>query len=197
MIPVLFPVLNYFLNDETITYTVLINIFGCILFIYDYNLIALHYNRIKKNFNECAIFYVVGLVVFGLIFALNHYLIKGNIFTVDPHIVNKYPFGALTMLIAYTFVFYLEISICYKCMTDRLNIKSQEILVILFSGMFFGLLFTVAFTPLHLETLVRTYIINAILVTLLSYSYNQTTSFIPGALALSTVALIYNLLFIF
>ena len=53
IIPLLFPVLNYFLNDETISYTCLINVFTAILMIYDYNLVALHYNRIKRNFKEC------------------------------------------------------------------------------------------------------------------------------------------------
>ena len=196
IIPLLFPVLNYFLNDETITYTCLINVFTAILMIYDYNLVALHYNRIKKNFKECLLYDLVGIIIFALIFVFNHFLLHGSFLTIDPHIFKKYYGGAILMLFAYCLMLPIAMSICYKCLTDRLNIKSQELMVILFSGLFFGLLFTIAFVPYDINLWIRSYILNALITSVLSYIYNHSTSFLVSALSLATVLLVYNLIII-
>ena len=100
------------------------------------------------------------------------------------------------MLFAYCLMLPIAMSICYKCLNDRLNIKSQELMVILFSGLFFGLLFTIAFVPYDINLWIRSYILNALITSVLSYIYNQSTSFLVSALSLATVLLVYNLIII-
>ena len=197
LIPLLFPILNHFIENKTISYTVLVNVIACIVFIYDYDLLALHYNRVKKNAKESLIFYFIGLIFYSILFTVNHFFIKGYLPYIDPKIVRSYMVAAPLMYIAYTFIFSILISICYKCLTDRLIIKDKEPLVITFSGVLFGLLFTVAFVPFSWEMWIRSFILISIQVAFLSYSYNQTTSFLPGAIAMGTILLAYNLFLLF
>lgn len=194
LIPLLYPVLNYFIDNKTISYTILINIIGCIIFIYDYDLLALHYNRIKKNFKESIIFYFVGLIFFSILYAINHFFLKGYIPTIDPTLINNYIAAMPLFFIAYTFIMPILVNIFYKCLTDHLSIKDKETLVIAFSGIIFGLIFTIAFVPFSLNDWLRSFIFISIQVAFLSYSYNQSTSFLPGAMAMGTILLIYNLL---
>ncbi|MCI5772988.1 MAG: hypothetical protein MR210_00310 [Erysipelotrichaceae bacterium] len=197
LIPILFPFLNQILDSKTITYTVLVNVIGCIVFIYDYDLLALHYNRVKKNAKESLIYFLVGLVFYSVLFFINEYFLHGYLPHVNPHYVKSYIFGAPFMYLAYTYTFAILTSICYKSLTDHLSIKDKEFVVILFSGLLFGLLYTVAFVPFSKDMWIASYILISIQVGYLSYSYNQTTSFLPGAIAMGTVLLAYNLMLLF
>lgn len=195
-IPFLFPFIDKYVQNSTITYTFLFNFIGCILFIYDYDLIALHYNRIKKNLKDSFLFYILSLILFAIIIVLNHFFIHGLIFTVDYQTFHTYYAGNFLMLLAYGPVFALGISLFYKCITDRLIVKNKELLIILFSGLIASLLFTICYVPFDIVNWSQTYLLYNMIIITLSYTYNQTTSFLPGAMGLATILVIYNILLV-
>ena len=86
------------------------------------------------------------------------------------------------------------VNIEFKCMTDHFKIHAREATMILLSGFLFGFIYTICFCPLQLQVFVPTYLYNVILISVLSYLYNQTHSFIPGILAMGTAYLVWQIL---
>ena len=90
------------------------------------------------------------------------------------------------------------VNISFKCLTDHLDIRDREALIILASGFLFGILYTVVFVPFgDLGLLVRTYLYNVLLICTMSYLYNQSHSFIPGIISFTIIMLVLQYITIF
>ena len=201
-IPLIAMLINLFINNQTISYTFSINLCGSILIIYDWNLFGIHYNRCKKNLVDAILYFCVGLVLFGILFLLNKYLLKTSEFLPDSATIASYKFAVPAILIAFTYMHALIFNISFKCLTDHMSIHSKELLIILVSGFLFGFIYTVVFfsyfnTQFTIMTFLNNYIFNIFVTSVCSYLYNQSSSFLPGMFALGTielVVLIWNIL---
>ena len=108
--------------------------------------------------------------------------------------MKAFPFAAPAALIATSYVLAVIVNIGFKCLTDHIDVRSNEAAVILVSGFLFGAILTLLYTPFDLDIWIRTYLYNVILTAFLSYLYNQSSSFIPGVLSMGTVLLVVNLM---
>lgn len=194
MIPVIRSILNPFVKNETIAYTFAFTFAGWFLIIYDWNLFGIHYNRCKNKLGDTALFTVIGILLIGCWAFFNRSFLKGNMILADSETIHQYYFAFPVIYLAFSYIQAFVINISFKCLTDHLDIREKELLIILVSGFSFGLLYTLLFTPLEFNLLVRTYLYNVILTCILSYLYNQSSSFIPGILAMGTIYLIFMIL---
>lgn len=183
-------ILNIFLQQYDISLMISMNVFGSFLVFYDWNLFGLHYNRAKYNLDDtllyCAIAYVIILI--WTIFAIDN--LHCRIIVPSSDKLVTYGYARFGMLIAYSFMESTSVSIAVKCATDRLKVSHNELQIILFTGLTAGLALTLLFIPsLNPLTMLTTLLYNVILMILLSYFYNQTGSFIPGAAGFALVNL--------
>lgn len=192
LIPVISSGLNIFVENTTLSYMFSINLCGTILIIYDWNLFGIHYNRCKANPKDTILYTLIGIILFALWFYSNEIFFHAGIVRSDPNTLLQYGFAAGAILIAYSFMLSCIINISFKCLTDHMDIRSRELLIILVSGLLFGLLYTIVFLPffgleLDLAMFVLRYFFNIIMISILSYLYNQSSSFIPGIISLGII----------
>ena len=181
---------NLILKDYTISYTFAINFIGWMMVIYDWNLFAIHYNRFKKNPRDGFLFTIIGIVLLALWNYINQNFLHGFTLFPDPATIHAYPFALPVFLLAYTYIWAVIIAISFKCTTDHFDIRDKELLIILSSGFVFGLIYTLLFASWTVTVLVPTYLYSTVQIIILSYLYNQSSSLIPGILAMGTVTLI-------
>ncbi|MBR2066783.1 MAG: hypothetical protein IJ875_00715, partial [Solobacterium sp.] len=158
-----------------------LNVFGSIAILYNWQLIELHIQRIKENGNGL-LFTIIGILVSFSLLLLGENFLNCDMILPTVEDIHLYGHTRLGMFIAYSFIKITFISIVFKCITDRLDIKEKEVQVILFSALVFGLILTLSCTSFVISDIFRTYIYNLLFIGYLSYSYNQTTSLIPGIL---------------
>lgn len=195
MIPVMREIVFRLVHDYTLAYTFALNLAGFLLLVYDWNLFGIHYNRAKSNLLNTLIYTLVGIVFIGLWLWVDLSFLHADILISSAESTSSYAFGSPAIMLAFSFVQGLIINISFKCMTDHMNIHDRELIVILVSGFLFGLIYTLVFmTSFDIPLLVRTYLYNVVLVSILSYLYNQSTSFIPGVLAFGFVMLAVQLM---
>lgn len=183
-------ILNLFLDQYDISLMVSMNIFGSSLIFYDWNLFGLHYNRAKYNLDDTLLYCVIAYVILLIwtIFAIDN--LHCRIIVPSSDKLTKYGYARIGMLIAYSFMESTSVSIAVKCATDRLKISHNELQIILFTGLSAGLALTLLFIPsLNPLTMLTTLLYNVIVMIFLSYFYNQTGSFIPGAMGFALVNL--------
>ncbi len=194
LIPAVRFLTNRFVHDETISYTLALNMAGCILIMYDWNLFGIHYNRSKKNLTDSLIYILIGITAVGAWVYINTRFLHASILTSDPESIRQYMFGVPAIMLAFSFIQGAIINISFKCITDRMNIANREVIVILVSGFLFGLIYTVTFLPsFNMDLFIRTYLYNVVLVAILSYLYNQSHSFIPGILSFGVIMIALQL----
>ena len=184
---------NLLVDDFTISYTFSFNFVAGLLIFYDWNLFGIHYNRMKANLSDFFIYTIIGLILFGIWVYFNYRLLGDYVLVPDPKTIQNYLFASPAIHFAFSFSQSLIISIGFKCLTDHLDIREKELLIILASGFLFGLFYTVLFIPYTLEAFVRTYLYNVIVVSIMSYLYNQSSSFLPGTFAYGIVLLLFQL----
>lgn len=189
-IPLLSYGANFILNNQTVATTLVINVIGCILVIYNWNLIGIHYNRSKNDLKTFFLFLIVGIIGVTLWTFINNTFLKGTILTPDKATLDMYPAGCVCILAAYACVLPLLMSMASKCMTDFMPIKKKEVQVIMVTGFLFALTYVVVFIPFNFMLWVQSYLYYVVLFMFLSYLYNQSSSFMPGTLAYSIVLLI-------
>ncbi len=191
LIPFAERLLDLWVNNPTISYTFVLNLAGCILIIYDWNLFGIHYNRFKAKPGDCILYTIIGLLLVGAWTKFNTSFLGGYTLVPDHETVNEYAFAAPAILIAFTYIHASIYNIAFKCLTDHFDIREKELLIILASGFLFGLIYTLAFIPeFKLDLLVRTYLYHVVLTAILSYLYNQSSTFLTGILSLGTISLI-------
>ncbi len=178
-------------DNDTIAFTFAVNLAGTSLVIYDWNLFGIHYNRAKNSVADTLIYTLVGCVLIGGLTFFSQRFLKAYIPLPDAATLGAYGFAMPPIILAYSFVLGIVINISFKCLTDHMDIRDRELLIILASGFLFGLCYTAAFTPLgDLNLLIRTYLYNVLLISFMSYLYNQSNSFIPGILSFTAVMLV-------
>ena len=193
-IPFIEKFVESFTGNETIAFTFAFTLAGWILIIYDWNLFGIHYNRCKEHVGDTILYTLIGFILIGGWAFFNRSFLQGKMLLPDKDTLSKYFFAFPVILLAYSYIQAFIVNICFKCLTDHLDIREKELLIILVSGFSFGLVYTLLFTPFETTLLIQTYLYNVILVCILSYLYNQSSSFIPGILAMGTVYLILSIL---
>ena len=183
-------IFDVFIKEVYISKMISINLFGSILIIYNWSLIELHHERIKEN-NDKYLFFVLNLLFIGILTFISKRIFQAEILIPEDIILISYGYARPGMYFAFSLIKAFLINISFKCLTDHLDIKQKELQVILVSSLVFGLVLTLAFTPLNISILSRTYLYNILLIAFLSYSYNQTSSLLPGTIALAIVHLLF------
>lgn len=192
MIPLLSRFLNQYILNETLCTMFALNLGAAALIMYDWNLFGLHWNRFKNHLAESLLWAVIGFAALGLWFFFNQRLLHGSVLLPDKDTLARYPLAVPVILAAFSFSQSAVVNMTFKCLTDHFKIQTQEAVVILMSGFLFGLCFTLAEVsyPISLTVFVPGYFYNVVLVTILSYLYNQSGNLMPGILSMGTVYLI-------
>ncbi|MCI6271537.1 MAG: hypothetical protein MR601_01175 [Erysipelotrichaceae bacterium] len=185
---------NKFIDNLTISYTLIFSIVGFFNITYNWDLFALHYNRSKKAIGDTIFFTLVALASMGLLTYLNINYIYGYIIMSDRSTLLTYYGGAPLILIVFCFIFSFNTAITFKCILDRIKISSSTIQLILFSGLMFALLFNITYLPLDINTQVSSFLFYSILYMIFSYIYNQTRSILPSIISLSIILFILNII---
>lgn len=189
-IPVCARFLNLFVKQYDISLMTSFNVLGSILIIYDWNLFGLHYNRAKYNIDDTVLYTAVAyvLILLWTIFSLQ--TLHCRVIIPSGDTLMQYGYARPAMMIAYSFMEAVSISIGVKCATDHMKVNHNELQIILTTGILAGIAMTFLFIPsLNPLTLMTTLLYNVILMILLSYFYNQTGSFIPGTMGFALVNL--------
>lgn len=188
LIPAIAYALNRMIHNQTIAYTFAFNLVGFVLVVYDWNLFGIHYNRSKESLGDAFLYTIIGIVLIGAWYYFNRTFLNGYILMPDDDTIHRYFFASPTIYLAFSYIQAIIVNICFKCATDHFDIRTKELIAIIASGFLFGLLYTLAFLPpIELSLLIRTFFYNVILITILSYLYNQSSSFLPGILAMGTI----------
>lgn len=195
LIPVTAKILNVFLDQEQISLMVSMNIFTSVLIMYNWNLVAIHYNRAKENIPETIVYSLIGLALVFLWSLLGLSFFKAQLILPPGYALIGYGYARPGFLVAFSFMESALLNLTFKIMTDHLDVIHKELQSILLSALAVGLVITIAFVPLNdISLLLRSYVYFMGLFALLSYLYNQTHTIVPGILALGIVNLILMIL---
>jgi hypothetical protein len=187
-IPLSAQLLNHWVNEYAISLMFTMNLGGGALIIYDWNLFGIHYNRAKNNGMDTILFTAVGCILLMLWLYVGSNFLKANIILPGDSDLIEYGYARPGMLIAFSFMEAAAVSISFKCFTDHFDVRGKELQSILLSGILFGLIFTVLFLPsFEIGLFFRTYFYNIVLISYLSYLYNQCHTIIPGMLAMTII----------
>ena len=194
--------LNSFEQSRTVAMTLTLNTAALIMIGLNHQLAALHVRRFASNLKENLIY-----VVFSALFVWAIGYLSGRFFSfqtevIDPEILSSYPFFAPTILIAYTLSYAFCFNTVFKLMTDKLHPHTEPQIVILISGLLFGMTITLsqfALIPLLKGTFdvmifLKGFVVNFLLSLCCSYCYNQTRSIVSMTLGMSLASLILVLL---
>lgn len=191
LIPLSAGFLNQYMNQLAISYMVTMNIGGAIMIFYDWNLFGIHYNRSKHNIFDTVLYTSFGALCLMLWLYVGFHFFQSNLVIPGTSDLISYGYARPGMLIAFSFMQACILSIGYKCLTDHFDVRGKEIQSILLSGIVFGFLYTVLYLPYFSYSLFfRTYIYNIVLISFMSYLYNQSHSLFPGILAFTIVYLV-------
>lgn len=188
--PILYNLVNLWIDNETLAMMLSLNFSGWALIIYDWNLFGIHYNRAKADPKETLIYTIIGLVLMAIWTFINRKFLKGYMLLPQSETLVEYRFAIPPIFIAYSYIQATIINICFKTLMDHVEIASREVFIILLSGFLFGTIFTICFTPFTPSLFIPSLLYNIITVSIMSYLYNQSSSFIPGILSFGTIYLI-------
>ena len=181
--------IRFLTGDSTLGWMFALNILGSLLIIYDWNLFGIHYNRAKSNKGDFMIFFGLGLFLIGTWAAVDIRFLGGNIPLPESTLLKNDLFAVPAVFAAFSFLQSTIVNIGFKCLTDHLKVRSNELLIIFLSGILFGLVYTIVFLPVQPALIPRTLLYNIVLLWILSYLYNQSNSFMPGLCAMTVIYL--------
>lgn len=196
MIPIFARIINIFVVQETIALMISMNLIGAAIIMYNWDLFELHYNRTLGK-KDIPFYVMIDLITIAIFFFIANRFFGSHILIADKDALIAYGHARLGMVFAFSFIESCVVNITFKCITDHLDIKEKELQVVLTTAILFGFLLTIIFTPLHFSEFIRTYVYNIFLVSILSYSYNQTNSILPGTFAMGLIYLIVLLFHIY
>jgi hypothetical protein len=203
--------LNLFIDNQGITLMFGFNIAAWILILYDWNLIGVHYNRVKMSLFDSIAYFLIGFLIQFLWLYVDNRFLHGQTLLSQASLAFSYTAALPAVLAGFSFCQAALVNVGFKCMTDHLNVKGREFLAILVSGFGFGLYYTLLFMPslfftalvdfsltnfltLFFSTFVPAYLYNVIETAFLAYLYNQSHSIIPGIVSQGMVYLVFLLL---
>lgn len=188
------PFLDYFAQDLIITKTLVFSFLALLILFLNYNLLTLHFNRLK-NQKDRLLFFVLGFSYFFIILGINHYLIKAD-FSIPHQVSTGFNLFYPLFIIVFSLPFSCTYIIAYKVMSDNFNIHNSELKVILISSIMFATL--IALVSGNWNVLLFLNFVTNLLVTLgVSYLYNQTGNLAGGMLSLGAALLVYHGLWAF
>jgi hypothetical protein len=195
LIPVTARLLNILLDQEQIALMFSMNIFTSVLIMYDWNLVAIHYNRAKENIPDTILYSLIGLALIFLWSLLGLSFFQAQLILPPAYALIGYGYARPGFLIAFSFMEAAMMNLTFKIMTDHLDVIHKELQSILLSALCVGLAFTIAYVPLtDISLFLRSYVYFMGLTALLSYLYNQTHTIVPGVIALTLTNLILMIL---
>ncbi len=189
-IPFIAQLVDLVVNNETLSFTATLHTVNFIIVMLNYNTVEIHVTRVKENFNDFLIFTLIGLVIlFGLFYCNEQWFHAGILMPNFDNLVGYELFIPLIYL-AYSYAFSSCFVFTFKCFTDRFQVKSNELVIILVSGFSYGLLVSLLMVALTSTSLALNFIFYFIVSTLSAYTYNQSRSLIPMMIAYGTVLFI-------
>ena len=195
LIPVTARLLNILLDQEQIALMFSMNIFTSVLIMYDWNLVAIHYNRAKENIPDTILYSLIGLALIFLWSLLGLSFFQAQLILPPAYALIGYGYARPGFLIAFSFMEAAMMNLTFKIMTDHLDVIHKELQSILLSALCVGLAFTIAYVPLtDISLFLRSYVYFMGLTALLSYLYNQTHTIVPGVIALTLTNLLMMIL---
>jgi len=194
--PLLKSAVKQLAREETLATAFSFNLIGCILLIYDWELVAVHYKRAKKNFSATVTWMFIGILLIGIWLFTGKYLLQAKIILPEEVSLQNSLMVLIAALPAYTLLQASIIHVSFKCITDHLSVHQREELVILLSGFLFGPIYTLLFFPYTLEIFAPTLLYNIVLIVILSYLYNQSGNLVSGTLAMGFCYLSFIILMI-
>lgn len=195
LIPVTARLLNILLDQEQIALMFSMNIFTSVLIMYDWNLVAIHYNRAKENIPDTILYSLIGLALIFLWSLLGLSFFQAQLILPPAYALIGYGYARPGFLIAFSFMEAAMMNLTFKIMTDHLDVIHKELQSILLSALCVGLAFTITYVPLtDISLFLRSYVYFMGLTALLSYLYNQTHTIVPGVIALTLTNLILMIL---
>jgi len=190
LIPVTAKLVDRFVDQYEISLMFSFNILTSILIMYDWNLFSIHFDRSRKSPIDTLLFVFIGFMLITLWTYLGTRYLRIDPVVPPTSVLVAYGYARPGMLIAYSVMSAASFGICFKCLTDHINVHNKEFQSILLSGLFYGLVYTLIFTSWQPILLARAYLYYAILTIIFAYLYNQTHSIIPGIISLSIVYLL-------
>lgn len=185
--------LNMFLQNGTISATVVLHTVTLLLVVLNFDVLEIHFKRLKRNFSDFVFFFILSIVLIELIFFFNNHWLHAAIWVPEKEVMANYIFFAPTMALAYSFSYAISFVISFKAITDRFKVHIGEKLIIFFSGVLFGLFVALSQSSLSLDQLIPLFIYYSLISAVTSYTYNQTHSIFTMACGYGVVLLI-NLL---
>ena len=185
-------VLDQYLQARFISLMIVFNTIGIVMILVNWGLFKLHAQRLTEN--DFWLYIVIDIIVITALVLLNRYVLQAD-YLIPPGIdLKQYGYARIGMLLGFSYIQASIIHLGFKHVTDRIDVKQKEAQTILFTALLFGFLYTAAYTDFQLSLFIRTYVYNILLVGILSYSYNQTQSLVPGIFSLGTVYFIYMII---
>lgn len=196
MIPVTAWTADIYAEQYSLSLAFAFNIWVSVLIMYDWSLFGIHYNRVKRNLFNSAVFSVIGMILIAIWLWAGRSFLHCTILIPEGAVLRRYGYARPAMLTAFSFMQAAAANIGFKCLTDHLKVRDGEIQAILISGFLFGFLMTAAFTvpPFSVSVFATTYLYNFVLTAILSYLYRESTSFMPGLVAMGTVYFLFMVL---
>lgn len=157
----------------------------------------LHWNRFITNKNECILFTIIGMITYGFIFILNHFIIQAAYpdFSFNL-IINNMPLALPLFIIVYCFLAPINFVVVFKLLTDKLPIRKNEAAIIVISAIISAIFFTIlSYSPTYDYLFyIRQFIFIFLLSLNCSYLYNQSHSLVCSALSLGFILLVVNII---
>lgn len=194
--PLSLNILNSYINNLTITTSLIYSFQALIIITTNYHLLKEHFNRFFKS-EDRLLFIILGILIFVIIFALNNSLIKSYFNRIDAYDYFKYIIFSPLFLISYAILFPINYCTIYKMITDKFSIKNLELVVIIISSILFSLLFVLFYVPFSIELYIRGFIFYFLITACISYLYNQTNSIATSIISFSVVSIIFELVYLF
>lgn len=176
-------------TDLTIFINFLLTGVGLFNIIFNWDLFALHYNRMKKNLADCTFFVFISIIIIGLLFFMNHTLIHAFVLKPSQEIIQNFKFLYIIFIVNYSFIFSFISLITFKCVIDPLT-KMPVITRFMLSGLLFSLIFCISFVGFSPTQFLLSFVFYSFLYAYFSYTYHQTRSVFPVMIAYAVVLFI-------
>lgn len=182
--------------NDTMVNLVCISTAGFLLCLVNSDLYILHFNRFRQNKSDCLLFTFIGILIYGFIFFLNHFIIHAEVLTIDYNIINNIIWILPLFICVNCFVAPLNFTVIFKLLTDRLPIRKKESMIIVLSALISALFFTLLHysSDFVLLNYFRQFCFLFLLSLNCSYLYNQSHSLACSTFSLSFILLVLNLI---
>ncbi|MBR2830679.1 MAG: hypothetical protein IKE68_09055, partial [Solobacterium sp.] len=128
IIPLVHAILKALTGDDTISYTMALNLSACLFVLYDWNLFGVHWNRFRARLGDSLLYTAVGIVLISLWCYVDRHFLSGYMLMPDPAIEHHYFFAFWAIFLAFSFCQALIVNISFKCLTDHMDIRDRELL---------------------------------------------------------------------